>query len=83
MLEGLEYTNVTLTRPWTANQSGWIPMWFAAAADEGPTTVAITINFLDVNGKMQTAIYNFRDAYPVAWNQPDFVAIPSVDTPHG
>ena len=81
MLEGLEYTNVTLTRPWTSNQSGWIPMWFAAAADEGPTTVAITINFLDVNGKKQTAIYNFRDAYPVAWNQPDFVAVPSTDTP--
>ena len=76
MLEGLEYANVTLTRPWTANQSGWIPTWFAAAAEEGPTTVAITINFLDVNGKMQAAIYNFRDVYPVAWTQPDFVATP-------
>lgn len=81
MLEGLDYTNVTLTRPWTANQSGWIPTWFAATAEQGPTTVAITIKYLDVNGKMKDAVYNFRDAYPVAWHQPDFVAVPSTDNP--
>lgn len=81
MMEGLDYANVTLSRPWTANQSGWISQWFAAAAEQGPSTISITINYLDVKGEMQQATYNFRDAYPVAWTQPDFVAVPSSETP--
>ena len=31
MMGSLDYGNVTLTRPWTANQSGWIAQWFSAA----------------------------------------------------
>jgi len=74
MIGDLTYENVTLSRPWTPNQSGWIPQWFAAAAQQGPSSVSIAINYLDVRGTLQQAIYNFRDAYPVSWNQPHFYA---------
>lgn len=81
MMGNLDYGNVTLTRPWTADQSGWIAQWFAAAEQNGPSTVAITINYLDNHGTLNQATYNFRDAYPVSWTQPDFVAVPSAETP--
>ncbi|MDA2988219.1 MAG: phage tail protein [Actinomycetota bacterium] len=81
MVGSLDYGNVTLTRPWTANQSGWIAQWFSAAEQLGPSTVSITVNYLDVQGSMQQATYNFRNAYPVSWTQPDFVAVPSAETP--
>ena len=74
MIGDLTYENVTLSRPWTPNQSGWIPQWFAAAAEQGPSSVSIAINYLDVRGTLQQAVYNFRDAYPVSWNQPHFYA---------
>ncbi len=70
----LTYGNITLTRPWTPSQSGWIPQWFSAAANMGASAVSIAINYLDVKGNLQQAIYNFRDAYPVSWTQPDFSA---------
>lgn len=81
MMGNLDYGNVTLTRPWTADQSGWIAQWFATAEQQGPSTVAITINYLDNKGSLKQATYNFRDAYPVSWTQPDFVAVPSAETP--
>ena len=81
MLGSLDYGNVTLTRPWTANQSGWIAQWFSAAETSGPSTVSVTVNYLDVQGSLQQATYNFRNAYPVSWTQPDFVAVPSAETP--
>lgn len=76
MIGDLTYGNVTLTRPWTPNQSGWIAAWFAAAATIGASAVSIAINYLDANGILQQAIYNFRDAYPVSWTQPEFTAGP-------
>ena len=81
MMGSLDYGNVTLTRPWTANQSGWIAQWFSAAETSGPSTVSVTVNYLDVQGSLQQATYNFRNAYPVSWTQPDFVAVPSAETP--
>jgi Contractile injection system tube protein/T4-like virus tail tube protein gp19 len=74
LLHGLQYGNVTLRRPWTPNQSGWIPEWFSLAEQYGGTAVGITINYLDVNGVAQSATYNFRNAYPVTWSQPSFAA---------
>ena len=58
----LEYGNVTLSRPWTPNQSGWIPEWFALAQQYGGTTVGISVNYLDPTGILQQATYNFRNA---------------------
>ena len=81
LLGQLAYGDVTLSRPWTPNQSGWIAEWFALAEQYGPTTVAITINYLDNTGELQRAVYNFRNAYPVTWNQPSFAAVPSDQTP--
>ncbi len=81
MMGSLDYGNVTLTRPWTANQSGWIAQWFSAAETSGPSTVSVTVNYLDVQGSLQQATSNFRNAYPVSWTQPDFVAVPSAETP--
>jgi hypothetical protein len=81
VLGQLAYGDVTLTRPWTPNQSGWIAEWFALAEQYGPTTVAVTINYLDVSGKPQKAVYNFRNAYPVTWTQPNFAAVPSDQQP--
>ncbi len=74
MIGGLQYGNVTLRRPWTPNQSGWIPEWFALAEQYGGTAIGITLNYLDVNGNPQSATYNFRNAYPVTWSQPSFTA---------
>ena len=81
LLGQLAYGDVTLTRPWTPNQSGWIAGWFALAEQYGPTTVAITINYLDNSGQLQRAVYNFRNAYPVTWNQPSFAAVTSDQAP--
>lgn len=81
LLGQLAYGDVTLTRPWTPNQSGWIAEWFALAEQYGPTTVAVTINYLDVSGNLQKASYNFRNAYPVTWTQPNFAAVPSDQQP--
>lgn len=77
----LNYGNVTLTRPWTPNQSGWITEWFNLAGQYGPTTVAITINYIDVNGALQQGVYTFRGALPVSWTPPSFAAVPSGQTP--
>jgi len=74
MINGVQYGNVTLRRPWTPNQSGWIPEWLALADRYGGTTVGISVNYFDNNGNAQTATYNFRNAYPVTWSQPSFTA---------
>jgi len=74
MIDGVQYGNVTLRRPWTPNQSGWIPEWFTLAEQYGGTTLGITVNYFDVNGTAQSATYNFRNAYPVTWSQPSFTA---------
>ncbi len=81
MIDGLQYGNVTLRRPWTPNQSGWIPEWFALAEQYGGTSLGITVNYLDVNGNPQTATYNFRNAYPVTWSQPSFTAFDGQNLP--
>lgn len=77
----LSYGNVRLSRPWTPNQSGWITEWFNLAGQFGPTTVAITINYIDVNGQAQQGVYTFRGALPVSWSPPSFEAVPSGQTP--
>ncbi len=77
----LEYGNVTLSRPWTPNQSGWIPEWFALAQQYGGTTVGIAVNYLDPTGILQQATYNFRNAYPVTWTQPQFTTVTGTETP--
>lgn len=77
LLGELSYGDVTLSRPWTPNQSGWIPMWFALAEQYGGTTVGITINYLDASGILKHVTYNFKNAYPVSWNQPEFAAVPT------
>ena len=61
MIGGLQYGNVTLRRPWTPNQSGWIPEWFALAEQYGGTAIGITLNYLDVNGTPQSATYNLSN----------------------
>ncbi len=77
----LAYGNVTLTRPWTPNQSGWIPEWFALAQQYGGSTVGISINYLNPSGTLQQATYNFRNAYPVTWTQPQFTTVTGTETP--
>ncbi len=77
----LAYGNVTLSRPWTPNQSGWIPEWFALAQQYGGTTVGISINYLNPSGVLQQATYNFRNAYPVTWTQPQFTTVTGTETP--
>lgn len=77
----LEYGNVTLSRPWTPNQSGWIPEWFALAQQYGGTTVGISVNYLDPTGILQQATYNFRNAYPVTWTQPEFRTVTGTEAP--
>jgi len=77
----LAYGPVTLTRPWTPDQSGWIPEWFALAEQYGGTAVGITIHYLDNVGEAQNVTYNFRNAYPVTWNQPTFRAFERGETP--
>lgn len=74
MIDGVQYGNVTLRRPWTPNQSGWIPEWFSLAEQYGGTSLGITVNYFDNNGNAQSATYNFRNAYPVTWSQPSFTA---------
>lgn len=81
LLGELAYGNVVLSRPWTPDQSGWIPEWFALAEQYGGTAVGITINYLDNTGTAQTATYNFRNAYPVKWTQPSFRAFERGESP--
>lgn len=77
----LAYGNVTLSRPWTPNQSGWIPEWFSLAQHYGGTTVGLSINYLTPSGVLEQATYNFRNAYPVTWTQPQFSTVTGTETP--